>query len=91
MTISNPRLDAYRLEPRSSSPLHPKPRPKVSLVSRFLSWLHNNQIVAAALILLLTVVIYCLATRYSAHPHYALTVDRWTGRLIDPDADSSSH
>ena len=84
MTISNPRLDAYRLEPRSSSPLHPKPRPKVSLVSRFLSWLHNNQIVAAALILLLTVTIYCFATRYSPHPHLAISIDRWTGNILDP-------
>lgn len=84
MTISNPRLDAYRLETRSSSPLHPKPRPKASLFSRFLSWLHNNQIVAAALIFLLTVVIYCLATRYSAHPDLAISIDRWTGNIVDP-------
>ena len=87
MTISDPRLDAFRLDHRPSTPLHPKARPKPSLVARFLSWLHNNQIVAAALILFLTVLLYCLANRYSAHPHLALTVDRWTGRLIETDLD----
>lgn len=55
---------------------------KPSLFSRFLSWIHDNQAVAAALILLFTVAIYCLATRYAAHPHLALSIDRWTGQLI---------
>ena len=87
MAISDPRLDVFRPVPRPSSPFHPKSPPKPSLVSRFLSWLHNNQIVAAALILFLTVLLYCLANRYSAHPHLALTVDRWTGRLIETDLD----
>jgi len=55
---------------------------KPSLFSRFLSWIHDNQAVAAALILLFTVAIYCLATRYAAHPHLALSIDRWSGRLL---------
>lgn len=53
-----------------------------SRFSRLLSWIHDNQAVAAALILLFTVAIYCLATRYAAHPHLALSIDRWTGQLI---------
>ena len=53
-----------------------------SRFSRLLAWIHDNQLVVAALILLLTVAIYCLATRYAAHPHLALSIDRWTGRLI---------
>ena len=60
------------------------PPAKPSLFSRFLSWIHDNQIVAAALILLLTVAIYCLATRYAAHPIRPCSIDRWTGRLIEP-------
>lgn len=68
--------------PFPRSPSFPPIRP--SFISRFLSWLHNNQIVAAALILLLTVTIYCFATRYSPHPHLAISIDRWTGNILDP-------
>ena len=60
------------------------PPAKPSLFSRFLSWIHDNQAVAAALILFLTVVIYCFATRYEAHPRGCFSVDRWTGNIIDP-------
>ena len=70
---------------KSTSQFIAMPPAKPSLFSRFLSWIHDNQAVAAALILLLTVAIYCLATRYAAHPHLALSIDRWTGRLIRSD------
>ena len=36
---------------------------KPSLFSRFLSWIHDNQAVVVALILLLAVVVICLAWR----------------------------
>lgn len=57
------------------------PSTKPSLFSRVLAWIHDNQIVTAALILFLTVALYCLATRYDAHPHLAFSIDHWTGRL----------
>ncbi len=67
---------------KSTSQFIAMPPAKPSLFSRFLSWIHDNQAVAAALILLITVALYCLATRYAAHPHLALSIDRWTGRLL---------
>lgn len=67
---------------KSTSQFIAMPPAKSSLFSRFLAWIHDNQLVVTALILLLTVVIYCFATRYTAHPHLALSIDRWTGRLL---------
>ena len=74
--------------PFPRSPSFPPIRPPFS--SRFFSWIHNNQLVVASIILLFTVLLYCLATRYAPHPNLPCSVDRWTGRLIDSDCDSSN-
>lgn len=66
------------------------PLPPPSSRSRFFSWIHDNQLVFFSLIILVSVIIYCLATRYTSHPKWAVTVDRWTGRVIDSDSDDSS-
>ena len=66
---------------KSTSQFIAMPSTKPSLFSRFLAWIHDNQAVVVALILFLTVALYCLATRYDAHPHLAFSIDHWTGRL----------
>lgn len=52
-------------------------------LGQFTDWIHDNQIFAASLVILLCVIIHALATRYAAHPKMPLSIDCWTGRLIE--------
>lgn len=55
-------------------------------MSRFIQFIHDNQIVVAALILFLAVLVYCVFNRYEwARLHdNGLVLDRLTGTCYSP-------